>query len=400
MNQKISSYFIFSLIAITILTVSCQRAKDNDWVKIAINRSSEQLLAAAEIFKDSLKNPRTFENGKVILVGEKDWTSGFFPGSLWLMYELTKDEKFKIEAQHYTSLLDSAQYRTNTHDLGFIIYCSYGNGLRLTGDSSYRRVMLNGAKSLITRYNPKIGLIRSWDFNKDIWQNPVIIDNMMNLEFLLWASKVSGDTSMQSACISHADKTMTNHYRPDNSCFHVVDYDSITFMPRHKQTHQGYSDSSSWARGQAWGLYSYTMMYRETKDEKYLDQAQKIAAFILNHPRMPEDKIPYWDFDAPNIPSEPRDASAAAVIASALIELHLHVPENKTYFATAKTILKNLSSDKYLAAKDENGLFILKHSTGNWPMKSEINTPLNYADYYFIEALGRYMRVKGLGNLD
>ncbi len=369
---------------------SCKKSHDPEWVKTAINRSGKQLLAAAEAYKDSLKNPRTFENGKVRLVGAKDWTSGFYPGSLWLMYELTQKEKFKTEAKRYTALLESAQYYKGTHDLGFILYCSYGNGLRLTADSSYQKVMLNGAKSLMTRYNPKIGLIRSWDFNKEIWQYPVIIDNMMNLEFLLWASKISGDKTMKAACISHADKTMDNHYRADNSCFHVVDYDTISGNPRIKQTHQGYSDNSSWARGQAWGLYSYTMMYRETKDTKYLEQAQKIAAFILNHPRLPEDKIPYWDFDAPNIPNEPRDASAAALIASALIELSLFVPQNSTYFATAETILKNLSSDKYLAAKGKNGFFVLMHSTGNWPKKSEIDTPLNYADYYFLEALLRY----------
>ena len=396
------NFKIMMSIAVIAMVYSCNnpgnKSSNTDWVKQAINRSGEQLLAAAETFKDSMKSPRTFENGKVKLVGEKDWTSGFFPGSLWYMYELTKNEKFKTEAQHYTSLLDSAQYRTNTHDLGFIINCSYGNGFRLTADSTYKRIMLNGAKTLMTRYNPKIGLIRSWDFNKDIWQYPVIIDNMINLEFLFWASKVSGDTTMKAACISHADKTMANHYRPDNSCFHVVDYDTITFMPRLKQTHQGYSDSSSWVRGQAWGLYGYTLMYRETQVKKYLDQAQKIAAFILNHPKMPEDKIPYWDFDAPNIPSEPRDASAAAVIASALLELSSYVPENKTYFATAEMILKNLSSNEYLSAKGENGLFILKHSTGNWPKKSEIDAPLSYADYYFLEALGRYIKVKGIEN--
>lgn len=390
------NFKILLTIAVIAMVYSCNNSSNTDWVKNAINRSSEQLLAAAETFRDSLKNPRTFEDGKVRLVSEKDWTSGFFPGSLWYMYELTQNEKFKTEAQYYTSLLESAQYRTNTHDLGFIIYCSYGNGFRLTADSAYNRIMLNGAKTLMTRYKPQIGLIRSWDFNKEIWQYPVIIDNMMNLEFLLWASKVSGDTTIRTACISHADKTIANHYRPDNSCFHVVDYDTITFMPRLKQTHQGYSDNSSWVRGQAWGLYGYTMMYRETKDKKYLDQAQKIAAFILNHPRLPEDKIPYWDFDASNIPTEPRDASAAAVIASALFELSSYVPENKTYFATAETILKNLSSDEYLAAKGENGFFILKHSTGNWPKKSEIDTPLNYADYYFLEALGRYGKIIGI----
>jgi rhamnogalacturonyl hydrolase YesR len=370
--------------------LSCQKTKDPTWMEIALDRSGDQLLASAEMFKDSMKNPRTFEDGKVQLVDEKDWTCGFFPGALWLMYELTNNEKFKTEAQRYTSLLEKVQYDKGTHDLGFMLYCSYGIGFRLTANEDYKEIMLNGAKSLMTRYNPGIGLIRSWDFNKEIWQYPVIIDNMMNLEFLLWASKTSGDTTMKAACISHADKTMSNHYRPDNSCFHVVDYDTITFMPRHKQTHQGYSDSSSWARGQAWGLYGYTMMYRETKNEKYLEQAEKIAAFILNHPRLPEDKIPYWDFDAPNIPNEPRDASAAAIIASALIELCSFVPENRTYFTIAETILKNLSSDKYLAPKGENGLFILKHSTGNWPKNSEVDTPLNYADYYFLEALLRY----------
>lgn len=390
---------LLSFVAI-VLAFSCNKTNynsgDNEWLKIAIDRSGEQLLAASEMFKDSLKTPRTFENEKVKLVSAKDWTSGFFPGSLWLMYELTQNEKFKTEAQHYTALLESVQYFKGTHDLGFMLFCSYGNGFRLTADKNYERVMLNGAKTLMTRYTPKIGLIKSWDFNNDVWQYPVIIDNMMNLEFLLWASKVSGDTTIKTACLSHADKTMLNHYRPDNSCFHVVDYDTTTAAPRLKQTHQGYADVSSWARGQAWGLYGFTMMYRETKDKKYLGQAQKIAAFILNHPRLPEDKIPYWDFDAPNIPSEPRDASAAAIIASALIELSEFVPENKTYFATAETILKNLSSDKYLANKGENGLFILKHSTGNWPKKSEIDTPLNYADYYYLEALGRYMKVKGL----
>jgi uncharacterized protein YyaL (SSP411 family) len=212
----------------------------------------------------------------------------------------------------------------------------------------------------------------------------------------MWAAKTIGDSAMRTACISHANKTLENHYRPDNSCYHVVDYDTLTTNPRHKQTHQGFSDSSSWARGQTWGLYGFTMMYRETKDEKYLVQAKKIAAFILNNPNLPSDKVPYWDFDAPNIPNEPRDASAAAVMASALIELSTYTTEKNNYFQTAETILKNLSSDTYLAKIGENGLFILKHCTGTWPKKSEIDTPLNYADYYYLEAIGRYMKLKGL----
>lgn len=392
--MKHNSAYLLTVFLLIASFSACNKKNENEWIDKAINRSSEQLLLAAETYKDSNKVPRTFENGKVHLVNYKDWTSGFFPGSLWLMYELSSDEKFKTEASFYTALIDSAQYRKNTHDLGFMINCSFGNGFRLTADSAYQKVMLNGAKTLMSRYNPNIGLIRSWDFNQDIWQYPVIIDNMMNLEFLFWASKELGDESIKTACISHADKTMENHYRPDNSCVHVVDYDTTNFQVRLKQTHQGFNDNSSWVRGQAWGLYGYTLMYRETGDKKYLEQAEKIASFILNHKNLPSDKIPYWDFDAPNIPNEPRDASAAAIIASALLELSTYVPENKTYFTIAETILKNLSSDQYLAAKGENGFFILKHSTGNWPKNSEIDTPLNYADYYFLEGIIRYKKLK------
>ena len=189
---------------------------------------------------------------------------------------------------------------------------------------------------------------------------------------------------------------MTNHFRVDNSCFHVVNYDSISGNVLSKETHQGFSASSSWSRGQGWALYGFTMMYRETKDPKYLDQAQKVAAFILNHPNLPKDKVPYWDYNAPNIPNVPRDASAAAIYASALIELSSYVKNGNYYLDADEQILINLSSPEYLAEKGENGLFILKHSTGNLPSKSEIDVPLSYADYYYLEALGRYMKVKGI----
>ena len=395
MKRKAKLIILFAAISAITVTSSGKNPKGNEWLKTALNRSEVQLLAAAEKYMNTQKNPRTFENGKVVFASTKDWTCGFFPGSLWYMYELTKNEKFKTEAQHYTEILDLVQYRKNTHDLGFMINCSYGNGFRITGNQAYKSVMINGANSLMTRFHPEVGLIKSWD-NRKGWQYPVIIDNMMNLEFLYEVGKMTGETSMRAACISHADKTLLNHFRQNNSCFHVVNYDSISGKVIQKITHQGFSDSSSWARGQAWALYGYTMMYRETKDPKYLEQAKKVAAFILNHPNLPKDKIPYWDFDAPNIPSEPRDASAAAIIASALFELSTYMKDNPIYFKTAETILKNLSSDEYLAAKGENGLFILKHSTGNFPTKSEINVPLNYADYYYIEALGRYMKVMGI----
>lgn len=393
MKQKLKLTLLMSAIVTISFTLSGKDSVKEGWLRNALIRSEEQLLAAAELYKDTHKIPRTYEKGSVVLVNSKDWTSGFFPGTLWYMYELTKNEKFKEKAQVYTNFLNEAQYFTNTHDLGFILYSSYGNGYRLTGNKDYKNILLNGAKSLMTRYNPNTGLIKSWN-PRNGWQYPVIIDNMLNLEFLCEVGKITDDKYMKNAAISHADKTLQNHFRPDNSCFHVVNYDSISGKVISKQTAQGYSDNSSWARGQAWALYGYTMMYRETKNVKYLEQAQKIAEFILNNPSLPKDKIPYWDFNAPNIPKEPRDASSAAVIASALIELSEYVKQDNDYFKTAEIILKNLSSDKYLAKKGANGLFILKHSTGNYPKKNEVDTPLSYADYYYIEALSRYMKEK------
>ena len=389
-------HIILFIAAIPFITQAKEIKKDPapQWVKSALIRSSEQLLAAAEKFKDTQKSPRSFENGSITFANTQDWTCGFFPGSLWYMYELTKNETFRTEAERYTGFLQQVQYRKDTHDLGFMLYCSYGNGYRLTSNEDYKKIMVNGANSLLTRFNPKVGLIKSWDKVK--WQYPVIIDNMLNLEFLFEVGKMKENKNMENVCISHADKTMINHFRSDFSSFHVVDYDSITGIVIKKETHQGFSNSSSWARGQGWALYGYTMMYRETKDPKYLAQAQKIASFILNHPNLPKDKIPYWDFDAPDIPNTARDASAGALYASSLIELSTYVKEKNDYFKTAEIILKKLSSHEYLSKKGENGLFILKHSTGNFPKKSEVDVPLNYADYYYLEALGRYIRVKNL----
>lgn len=378
------------LLSVLFLFTSCASSKKGikqAWFNNAVEVSEKQMLLASEAFAESKKNPRTFEHGTVELVNYKDWTSGFFPGSLWCLFELTGNKKLEIAADRATAFVEQAQFRTNTHDLGFIINCSYGNGYRITKNEDYRKVMEQGALSLMKRYNSRIGLIRSWDFGS--WQFPVIIDNMINLEFLLEVGKLTGNQNMIDAAISHADKTLANHFRSDMSSVHVVDYDTITGQVMKKQTHQGYNDESSWARGQAWGLYGFTMMYRFTKNPKYLKQAENIAKFILNHPRLPKDKVPYWDFDAPDIPNEPRDASAAAVIASALIELSTYVP-NADYFNQAEIILKNLSSDNYLAKPGTNGFFILKHSTGNWPKKSEIDAPLSYADYYYLEALKRY----------
>lgn len=359
-------------------------------------KAEVQALNMAEtLADDSLTLPRSYEHGKLTTSGPEWWTSGFFPGTLWLIYEQTQNPKTLEMAKEFTHRVENEQYTTNNHDIGFMMYCSYGNGLRLTKDSTYVPILVQSAKSLSTRFRDKTGVIRSWDQFQDVWQYPVIIDNMMNLELLFWATKVTGDKRFYDIATTHANTTMREHFRPDYSCYHVVSYDTISGKPHAKQTNQGCADESAWARGQAWALYGYTMSFRETNDSTYLNQAINVAEFLLNHPRMPKDGIPYWDFDAPDIPNVPRDASSAAVIASALLELCQYTDTEKAqkYFDFAEKELEVLSSDEYTAKEGENGNFILMHSVGNMPINSEIDAPLTYADYYYIEALGRYKKL-------
>ncbi len=337
-----------------------------------------------------LPSPRNIQpDGSLRIVRAKDWCSGFFPGELWYMYEYTGDEFWKEKAMYQTELLESLKSYKGTHDLGFMLYCSYGNGYRLNPSEKYKEVLLEGAASLASRFNPTVGCIRSWDHNGDKWQYPVIIDNMMNLEYLFWAARESGDSTFYNIAVSHADNTIKNHFREDNSSYHVIDYDPLTGEVRNKHTHQGYAHESAWARGQAWGLYGFTMCFRETGDEKYLAQAEKIANFMFTHPNLPADMIPYWDFNAPEIPNEPRDVSASTIAASALYELSTYSADNGAkYKGWADTILDNLSASYRVPLNEMHG-FLLKSSTGHKPAGTEIDVPIIYADYYYLEALMR-----------
>ena len=333
-------------------------------------------------------SPRNIEpDGSLRLVASRDWCSGFFPGELWYMYERTGDDFWKEKAVEFTAPVEKEKTNGGTHDMGFKVYCSFGNGYRLTGDSTYRDIMLEAARTLTTRYKDKVGCIRSWDHNKDKWQCPVIIDNMMNLELLFWAAKESGDSTFRNIAENHALTTMKNHFRDDNSSYHVVDYDTITGEVLHKHTHQGYAHESAWSRGQAWGLYGYTMCYRETGREEFLDQAKKISDYIFNSPTLPEDLIPYWDYNAPNIPNEPRDVSAAAVTACALYELSMYDKENaERHVANADKIIESLTNNYRAKLNGDRG-FLMLHSVGSGNHNSEIDVPIIYADYYFLEAL-------------
>lgn len=377
-------------------SVSAQKPKYKRAFEKAISQT-ELMLQEIDKFHysvaaDDLVSPRTLDKEKLKMVASKDWTSGFFPGVLWFIYEFDNSIKWQDLAKKFTAAIEQEKLNAGTHDMGFKIFCSVGTGYRLRKDEHYKEVLITAAKTLIKRYNPKTGVIRSWDHNTDKWRNPVIIDNMMNLELLFEATRLSGDSIFHKVALSHANVTMQNHFRPDYSSYHVVDYDPNTGSVLKKNTHQGYNHESAWARGQAWALYGYTMCYRYSKDPAYLKQAEHVATYVLNHPNLPKDLIPYWDFNAPEIPKEPRDASAAAVIASALYELSGYSKERKLYLKKANTMLYNLSQ-KYASPPGANKGFILGHSTGSKPANSEVNVPLSYADYYYLEALHRYNKI-------
>lgn len=343
---------------------------------------------------DSLAFPRSFyfDKNEINKKPSKDWTSGFYAGNLWQLYQLTGNEKYKELAKKWTAFIEKEKYNDRTHDMGFKIFCSFGQGLKHINSQNYKDIIIKSSETLSTRFNETVGSIRSWDFNKKRWDFPVIIDNMMNLEMLFEATKISGDSTFHKIAVTHANTTLKNHFRPDNSCFHVVDYNPENGEVRMKVTHQGIADDSSWARGQGWAIYGYTMAYRYTKDKKYLDRAEATAKFFLEHPNLRKDGIPYWDFNDPDIPNAPRDVSAGALVASAMVEMFQYT-NNQKYLDYSKKVINTLMSEEYIISEDLQAPFILKHSTGNYPKNDEIDEPIVYADYYFLETL---LRLKSL----
>lgn len=362
------------------------------WVANAFTVAQTQSEAMyKEVIKTGLL-PRSIQRG---LQPKTDWTAGFFPGTLWYLYTYTGENIWKTRAKKATALMEGEQNNAFDHDIGFKMYSSYGNGYLLTGDKTYRHIIFRSAKTLTSRYSYKTGLIMSWEPNeKRDWLFPVIIDNMMNLEILIEAYKISGDITLRQIAVSHADKTMQYHYRGNMSCPHVVDYEPETGAMRKYDWNNGSDDTahSTWSRGQSWGLYGFTMMYRETGDRKYLQHAEKIADFLLTHPNMPEDMIPYWDYSAPDR-SKMRDTSAASIMASVLMELSTYSTQGKKYFEAGERQLKVLSSPGYLARPGTHKNFILMHATGNFLRNSELDGALSYADYYYMEGLLRYLQL-------
>lgn len=379
-------------------------------IKDSFKVAELQYRKMLEVSTDLSKYPRgDAKDGSLRYTKIGDWTGGFWPGALWYLYEYTGKQEWRDAAEKWTASLESNQYNANHHDIGFMMYCSYGNGYRLTKNESYKPILIQSANTLLKRYSPKVGSIMSWNPKKanwatNRWDFPVIIDNMMNLELLFFASEVTGDDKYKKAALKHAETTMKNHIRPDFSAYHVVSYDSVSGAVKYRQTAQGFSDNSAWSRGQAWGIYGFTATYRETKDKRFLNTAIGMADYFLDNKTLPADKIPLWDFNVGqpgfnptwNFDSAnkeiPRDASAAAIASSALLELSKYVDKAKAkkYQSAAVQIIHSLGSPAYLAQPGSNNYFLLKHSVGSFPAASEVNSPLIYADYYFLEALLRY----------
>ncbi len=413
--MKHTAYIVAALLT-GLLFRGCKSENDilsQDRTELILERYTNMLDAA----EDLTQFPRSIDaNGDLTTTGVYGWTSGFFGGALWYIYELTGDAFWKEEAVKWTEALDTIQYWSGNHDVGFMINCSYGNGLRLSGNKAYEKVLIQTAESLIKRYNPNTKCIKSWNYHKawddsTEWFFPVIVDNMMNLELLFEASELSGKQKFRDIALQHAQTTMKNHYRKDFSSYHVVDYDTLSGEVLDKATCQGFLDESSWARGQAWGLYGFVSCYRYTGDKNYLSFAENIADYIIEHPALPEDKIPYWDYAAIRTSAKPewdyhpedfkeipRDASAAAITCSALFELSEYAAEKgELYRNEAKKILRSLASENYMSREGINQYFILNHSVGSIPHGMEVDVPLIYADYYFLESLLRYKSLKKKG---
>ena len=391
--KKVNFLIIIKLlICTTLLFTSCKTAtkeKNNEQITTdSLLTIRYQKIVNYPVKDDAFPRSMDTTSKEVRLVKSNDWTSGFYPGNLWQLFKITNQNAYKEKADEWTAFMEDQKFNAGTHDMGFKMYCSFGEGYEVTNNEYYKDILITSARTLATRFNKNVGALRSWDFNKDIWEFPVIIDNMMNLELLFEATKMSGDSIYHKIAVKHANTTLKNQFRADNSVNHVVVYDTINGNVKMKVTHQGFNDESSWARGQSWAIYGFTMAYRYTKDPAYLAQAEATATFFMEHPNLPEDGIPYWDFNHPDIPNVPRDVSAATIFASALFEMY-NFTKNEGYLNFSNKILANLQTPNYILDKDIEAPFILNHSTGNGPKNDEMDVPINYADYYFLEALLR-----------
>ena len=400
----------YVIVILLLILNSCTSSSDKSELKgLSASKVDELIEHAASQYKVLLQNAPDSsqypfylnEDGSIFFVEKKNWTSGYVPGVMWYLYANTQDQFWKNQAMRWCTSIESEKLATNKHDTGVMLYTSFGLGHKIGGVKEYKDILIEGADSLLVRYNEKIGLIKSWNSKglQNDWLFPVIIDGMIVLDLPFYAGKFSDNKEMIRKATSHATITMQNHFRDDGSAPHVVDYDPNTGKKRYFDTHQGYSKASSWARGQAWAIYGFPLAYRYTGDRSYLETAMRTADYVFTHENMPDDLIPFWDYLAPEIPDEPRDASAAAIMCAGLLEMcqYLNDEDKEKYLNYAQKIIISLSKPEYLCENGDCQGFILKHSVYNKPSGKGVDTPINFTDFYFLEALIRY---KELQNLD
>ncbi|MDN3620071.1 glycoside hydrolase family 88 protein [Polaribacter undariae] len=403
--MKIKFYkIILGLLISTSVLVGCTSAKKEPIkldVEHVLDLSVLKTRKTVAGLSSAVDFPRSIEKGNKNwdFVGVKDWCSGFWPGVLWYAYEFSGDESIKKQAERFTAPIKEIAYTSaENHDIGFMVYCSFGNGYRLTGNEEYKKVLLSAADTLATLYNPNVGSLLSWPIYKDKYMHNTIIDNMMNLELLFWASKNGGSKKLYEIAESHAEVTMNNIVRKDSAVYHLASFNDKTGEFIKGYTHQGYANESMWARGQTWGIYGFAMAYRETGRKDFLNTSIKLTEHYLD--RLPKDGIPFWDFDDPRIPNAPKDASAAAVAACGMLELSCLVQDKELkqkYFKEAKRFLAKLSSEEYYSGETNQALLL--HSTGHHPKNSEIDTPIIYADYYYMEAMLKLRQIENKQDL-
>jgi unsaturated chondroitin disaccharide hydrolase len=396
MNKPFS---IFIFLMLLVLSCNTSKSTNQEYIEKEIKEHAEFQLnfllqqANSELRDGNVLFPRSFINNHIEFVQGTECNSGFFPGILWQMYRLTEDESWKNEAEKFTNILQQVQFNNNKLDSCYNLMASFGLGYQLTQDQELRETLIQAAKMMASRFNEKVGSIRSWNSDGDQQDFRVSIDNLMNLELLFWAWNETGETVFYNIACSHANNTIKNQFRTDYSTWHVVNYDSITGEVRGKTNQYESSAESCYSLSQAKALYGFTMIYRETKESKYLKQAEKIADFILNHSNLPDNSIPYREFSAPGMQDEVRDVKAAAIMASALLELSEYLPDNTNqYRSVADIILRSLSSDHYLNKKREAGGFLLKQTAGSKLNDKDIDMASIYTDYYFLEALVKKLK--------
>jgi len=407
---------LFLAIMLICTLTACQTQKEPSDADLQLQYCAKQVSRALVELQDSTGGYDFSMEPRNILHGEnawncrkacaEEWCSGFWPGVLWMDYQSeelsVKSEEFaspipldslRKVAEGYTETLSFlAERPAYDHDLGFLVINSFLKGYEATDNEKYKQIALAAADTLATLFNPTVGTILSWPRHvKDYGGHNTIMDNMINLELLYWASQNGSNKQLSDIATKHAETTMANHFREDGSCYHVAVYDTITGAFIKGVTHQGYADSSMWSRGQSWAIYGYTTVYRYTKEQRFLDFAQKVTDIYLKRLKeTSDDWVPLWDMDDPRGLQAPKDASAACVVASALIELSQYVEKKKAkvYQDAVESMLRDLSSEKY-QSREKNVAFLM-HSTGHHPAGSEIDASIVYADYYYIEALLRW----------